>query len=157
MESYNILHARNELAHNNSMLLQASGIFCLWIQYPNDENLDAFFSLCTSITTQNNSLLQIVNLDQATPEEVHQHLMTCNLEDLNLLFFAFGISEDRQWIDDFIGQDATIFFHEQKIEIPASHITLDLNKEEDIKQWEMWLLSNQTSHPIEYYDPEVSQ
>ena len=62
MESYNLLHARNEIAHSNHMMLVSSGTFCIWVFYRNYADLDLLLSKNSEIAIRNDIKIETIKL-----------------------------------------------------------------------------------------------
>jgi len=156
MLGYNLLHARNELAHNNRVILQASGTLCVWVLYRNYSDLDEFLSINSSLALAHDLIINNLKLVKANSEELHQYLLKSNLHEVDILFLTFCAKVDPQLIDEFLGQEQTFSLLDQILVLPKHDLSFNLETPEGIKKWEAWLLANTASHEIEYYEPGMN-
>ena len=154
MESYNLLHARNEIAHGNQMMLQASGIFGILVIYQNQNELEDFLSL-VEVNKINLSLsIDILLLSNANAEKLHQHLLENDLEQIRVLLLCLEHSEVLDLNEVFIGQEVDLQLDESNLKgVGDSTLDFDLETQYGREKWEAWLSANAASQEIEYYEP----
>jgi hypothetical protein len=154
MENYSLLHARNEISHNNEMIFQASGTLCLWLFYRDDANLDFLRSVNNEIAVHHDINFEIIKLKQGTAEELQQQLLQMNLELSDVLISCYQAIFEPSMLDEFIGQAKMIILVDQTLEIPQDQMIINLSTNNGKDLWCQWLISNIAHHQVEYYDPD---
>ena len=154
MLNFNSLHARNEIAHCNHMMLRASGTFCIWFFYRNYADLDLLLSVTNEIAIQNNFRIETIKLSYGNAEEFQKFLVNEELEFIDTLIVSFCVEFNPHMLDEYIGQNTLAVIIDQKIELPEVRRVIDISKESGKRQYAAWLLDNISSQKIEYYDPD---
>ena len=154
MESYNLLHARNEIAHGNHMMLLSSGTFCFWVFYRDYADLDLLLSRSSEIAMRNELRIETIKLSTGNAEELQKSLINMDLEFADFIFACSCLEFEPHMLDDYIGQDIIASLQNQQLNIPEINMSLNLSKEIDAKIWEQWLLQNRSQDQIQYFDPD---
>ena len=154
MEDYQLLHARNELAHNNRMILQASGTLCLLVTFTEKAVLEDFLSFMKLIETKNNLTFAIHLLNEISSEAIHHYLLNTKPESISLLLLCFENDSALNSIDLFIGQEFNFRLGDDSLSsLSDENLKFQLPSNEGQENWEAWLLDNLASHEVEYYEP----
>lgn len=152
--NYNFLHARNELAHNNRMMMQASGTFCILITYNDQAMLEDLLSFTQIIESQNSVSINVLLLEKANAEVVHYHLLENDPEQINVLFLCLKVDGQLDENELFIGQEVDFKLENETLQgVTDESLHFSLSTSEGKRLWEAWILDNIASHDIEYYEP----
>ena len=154
MESYNLLHARNEIGHNNRMMLQASGTFSILVIYKNKNELEDFLSFLEIIKFKQQLSIEIQLLSNISAEEVHLHLIKNDPEHFNIFLLCLQYKESLDLNELFVGQEIDLRLDGTLVTGVFDHnLHFNIETQEGQMKWEAWLTDNVASQQIEYYEP----
>lgn len=154
MESYNLLHARNELAHGNRMMLQASGTLGLLVIYHSQNELEDFLSLIELNKRDLGLSMDILLLSSTNAEKLHHHLLENDPELYRILLVCLKHSAIIDFNELFIGQEVDLQLDGSNLKgVFDPKLEFDLETHNGRDKWEAWLSANAASHEIEYYEP----
>ena len=156
MESYNLLHAHNELAHSNRMMLQASNTLGILIICEDDNGLEEISFLLERIGQMEELPYLALVIEKISPEEVHSFLLQHDLEPLNALFLYLKETDTLDMNELFLGQEFSFKCSDGLLtDIDDPETIFNLNDQNGSAAWKNWLAANIPSQEIEYYDPET--